>query len=467
MEDLFNPPEIRFHEGILLLQGGERPGLDDSFGKGFWHWDNRLESWTCDALRWTEVREKLMRAGYHFPPHDWPSVKWGKGNRRTLRSEQMEAVKAWNQAGGRGVIVMPTGTGKTEVALQIMRENPVPTLVVAPVRDLMYQWHRRILSALGYDAGIIGDGIHRVQDVSVTTYDSATIHMKRLGQLFQLIIWDECHHLPGPWVGDSARMSIAPLRLGLTATLERADGQHSQLKELIGPVVYDLPLKAVKNSVLADYEIRRIPVHLSDDEQARFTSLGRQIRTFMSERKDTGKSLSWEDVCAEAVTDSEAQKVLKAKRIRKAIEDRAAEKLRVIEDIFRLHPADPCIIFVGSNRMARDVSEKFLIPCLLAHCGKRERADILDGMEHGRYKAIVANQVLDEGVDLPVAKVAIVVGGMSSSKQAQQRLGRILRRQGNIKAVLYEVVCLDTGEVARSRSRMKSDAFAETKNHRL
>ena len=73
---------------------------------------------------------------------------------------------------------MPTGTGKTEVALAIMRDAAVSTLVVSPVRDLMYQWHRRILRGLGYDAGIIGDSVYRVSPVSVTTYDSACIHME-------------------------------------------------------------------------------------------------------------------------------------------------------------------------------------------------------------------------------------------------------------------------------------------------
>jgi superfamily II DNA or RNA helicase len=139
-------------------------------------------------------------------------------------------------AGQRGCIIMPTGTGKTEVALAIMQRTRVPTLVVSPVRDLIYQWHRRILRTLGYDAGIIGDSIFRVQPVSVTTYDSACIHMASLGNRFGLIVFDECHHLPGPIRRDAARMSIAPARLGLTATPERSDGRHSDLSELIGPI---------------------------------------------------------------------------------------------------------------------------------------------------------------------------------------------------------------------------------------
>lgn len=122
------------------------------------------------------------------------------------------------------------------------------------------------------------------------------------------------------------------------------------------------------------------------------------------------------------------------------------------------------IIFAGSNAMAREVSLKFLIPCLLSHCGKKERLDYLDGLRDGLYPAIVANQILDEGVDIPAVKVAVVIGGMASSRQSQQRLGRILRKTGNEKAILYEVVCEDTNEIKKSRTRRKNDAYARTRH---
>ena len=130
---------------------------------------------------------------------------------------------------------------------------------------------------------------------------------------------------------------------------------------------------------------------------------------------------SWEDVCAESVVSQDSRRALKSFHAKRAIEDRAEEKLKTLEDLFRLHAGDRCIVFAGSNAMARDVSLRFLIPCLLNHCGKKERLEILEGFAAGDYPAIVANQVLDEGVDVPAAKVAIVIGGMASSRQARQR----------------------------------------------
>jgi len=112
--------------------------------------------------------------------------------------------------------------------------------------------------------------------------------------------------------------------------------------------------------------------------------------------------------------------------------------------------------------MAIEVSRRFLAPTILSHTRKRERLTVLDGFARGVFPVLVANRVLDEGVDVPEAKVAVVIGGQGSTRQAKQRLGRILRKTGNVRATLYEVVCENTKEVQRSRKRRKSDAYERT-----
>jgi superfamily II DNA or RNA helicase len=358
-----------------------------------------------------------------------------------------------------GVIVMPTGTGKTEVALHAMCRVSSSVLVVSPVRDLMYQWHDRILKATGVDAGIIGDGVHRVSPVSVTTYDSAAIHMPRLGNQFEFIIFDECHHLPGPMRQDAARMSAAPFRLGLTATPQRCDGGHSLLDELIGPRVYTQGIKSARGNTLADYDIFRIAVHLTNEERRRYEALGKVVRDYMIERRQTEPLYDWQNLCKDSGCNPAARTAMIAFHAKRSIEDRAEEKLRIIEDLFRLHAGEPVIVFAGSNAMARDVSLRFLIPCLLSHCRKRERQEILLGLKEGRYPALVANRVLDEGVDLPEVNVAIVIGGGSSTRQALQRLGRVLRKNRFGRACFYEIVTAGTRDELRSRARRRDDAF--------
>jgi superfamily II DNA or RNA helicase len=433
-------------------------------------YDPRVPAWRCDALYYITVRHQVLQAGCRLEDNvsKWREVKWPEPALPELRDEQKEAIKQWMNT-KRGVIVMPTGTGKTEIALAIMQNLAVSALVVAPVRDLMYQWHRRVLQVLGCDAGIIGDNTYMVRPVSVITYDSACIHMEKLGRLFRLIVFDECHHLPGEMRREAALMCAAPFRMGLTATPERSDGRQKDLDWLIGPVVYHLPISKVKGNTLADYEIIRIPVHLSQKEQDIYNACSKCVRDYMirKNKEDTGGTFQWQDLMAEIGKDPEARAVQKAYYKMQSIQDRAEEKLRVLEDIFRLHLGERIIIFTGSNRMAREISCRFLVPCLLNHCKKKERLDILDGFRDGVYPALVANQVLDEGVDIPAAKVAVVVGGSASTRQAKQRLGRILRKSGIKQGILYEVVCEDTSEVQRSRHRRSSDAYQGTRHRRL
>ncbi len=460
---------IAFAGGTLLLDGIDAATIREVFPPDFWREDSRVGLWRADALRYSAAVSSLRGAGIAFSDAvpAWHQIAWPRVNTHALRAEQRRGADAWCAAGRCGVIVMPTGTGKTDVALDLMRQVMLSTLVVAPVRDLMYQWHRRILAGLGYDSGIVGDNIWNVRPVTCTTYDSACIHAPRIGNRFALIVFDECHHLRGPIRSDAARMSAAPMRLGLTATWEPGQGRHARMSELIGPVVYDLPLGEVAGATLADYQVVRIPVHLASDERARYRDCSAEVRRFRQMILKEKPGFTWQDLPAEAAKNPDARRALLAWHTRESIEDRAIEKLRVLEDLFRLHAGTPMIVFTGSNKMAREVSRRFLLPCLLHHCGKRERAAILAGFREGTYPVLVANEVLDEGVDLPAAKVAVVLGGHASTRQAKQRLGRILRRHGGCSATLYEVVCAETREEERSRERRKSDAYTRTRHRRV
>ncbi|MBN1818090.1 MAG: DEAD/DEAH box helicase family protein [Sedimentisphaerales bacterium] len=441
-----------------------------TFQEAAWTWDDRVGSWRCDAIHYPFVRKAL---------HDRFSSCWDDQVPRpvrvdltredlpALRPEQAEALTAWIEAKCRGQIVMPTGTGKTEIALAAIARIKTATLIVAPVRDLMYQWHRRILQAFGYDAGIVGDSLYNIRPITVTTYDSAYIHMDKIGAGFDLLVFDEEHHLPGKCRREAALLSAAGKRLGLTATPERSDGLHKDLDWLIGPVVYRMPFQQAKGAALADFDVVRIPIALTPPEQTTYDQCSRAIQSFLASRRKEQPGYTWQDLCKETGSDPRARHAQKAYYLKQSIEDRASEKLRVLEDLFRLHHGQRILVFAGSNTMAIEVSKRFLLPTILSHTQKRERLALLEGFAGDRFPVLVANRVLDEGVDVPAAKVAIVIGGQASTRQAQQRLGRVLRRTGNARATLYEVVCENTKEVQRSRKRRRSDAYQRTRHYRI
>ncbi|MDR7555979.1 MAG: DEAD/DEAH box helicase family protein [Armatimonadota bacterium] len=442
-------------------------------------WDARVGAWRTEAMRYGQIREDAPRYGLDVVDEaarffDLPPLR---PVLPSLRPDQQAAIDAWERAGGRGVVVKPTGTGKTEIALAIVARRRVSALIVVPLRDLMYQWHRRIRQGLGVDAGLLGDGHRAILPVTVTTYDSAYIHMREIGNRFRLVVYDEAHHLPAPALRESALDCLAPLRLGLTATPWRADGADRLLETLIGPVVYVEQIPQARGRTLADYTIVRVPIYLTDAEQAEFDALSRRIRRYVARwrqeqtaRRAAGggvpvdppapSAFDWtRDLAVRARTDPEAHAILRAYRRKLALVHRSAEKLRVVEDLLRLHPDEQMVIFTASARMALDVSARFLIPALTTSSPAEERRRVLDLFGQGRVRALVACEVLNEGWDAPAVKVGVVLGGEKGTREAVQRLGRLLRKTGDRRARLYEVVVQESPEVRRARRRRHTDAY--------
>jgi superfamily II DNA or RNA helicase len=176
-----------------------------------------------------------------------------------------------------------------------------------------------------------------------------------------------------------------------------------------------MPFHEARGTTLADSSVVRIPVHLSQDEQAGYDQYSRQVGHFISERRKNRPEYFWQDLCGDSGKDAAARLTLKAYYLKRVIEDRTGEKLRILEDVFRLHAGQRTIIFAGSNAMAMEVSRRFLLPTILSHARKKERLAVLDGFAQGEFPVIVANRVLDEGVDVPEAKVAAVIGGQAPS----------------------------------------------------
>ncbi len=450
--------KLGFNKGVLTLNGAQSDAPPEP--KHEWVYSPSQNQWVADACLYPSIcsnPDNQFAADLVGNWQDRPDL--GESKLHTLRPDQNEAVAAWLNRGRRGMVYMPTGTGKTEVALKLLKELGVSTLIVSPFRDLMHQWHRRIKHGLGYDAGIIGDQHRTVKSISVTTYRSALIHMPTLGNRFEFIIFDEVHNLPGKVQGDAGRMSAAPFRLGLTATPFRTPSFDDEMARLIGPIVYDKRIAQAAGSTLAQYQIIKVPVYMSDDEQALYDKLCCILTEHMAKKRKDQPGYSFMDLSKDSARDLDARQALRAYHKRLSMEDRAEGKFRAVEDVFQMQPDRPTIVFTGTNAMARAVSLKFMIPCLLSHCAKEERDWILTGFEQGKFKAVVACQILDEGVDLPSAKVGIILGGSTSPQKAEQRLGRLLRLTGNVPAALYEVFCQDTAEVLRSRQRRRSDAY--------
>ncbi|MGM0604882.1 MAG: helicase-related protein, partial [Halobacteriota archaeon] len=87
------------------------------------------------------------------------------------------------------------------------------------------------------------------------------------------------------------------------------------------------------------------------------------------------------------------------------------------------------------------------LPAITSETGIAERRETLSRFKDGTYSRIVAANVLDEGIDVPDANVAVVISGSGSEREFTQRLGRILRpKRDGSRALLYELVSAETAE---------------------
>ena len=448
---------VRFDRGSLRLDAPPTTPVPP-----YLSWDERVSAWRTEAVNHLRLKEDAAIYRLHLRDEaaSFFSCPPLRPNIPPLRPDQEDALRAWEEAGGRGVIVKPTGTGKTEIALAIIARHRVSALIVSPLRDLMYQWQRRLRQSLGVEAGVLGDGRREIWPITVTTYDSAWIHMKDIGNRFQLIVYDEAHHLPGPALHESALDCLAPMRLGLTATPERADGRDTLLARLIGPEVVRESIIDARDQTLAHYALIHVPIFLAEPEQDEFNHLSRRIRAYVARHRRADQVFDWRrDLVQLSRTDPEAKAILRCYRRRLTITQRSTEKLRVVEDILRLHPAEQCVIFTASTRMALDVSARFLIPALTVHSDKHERNAVLDGFARGTFRGLAACEVLNEGWDAPSVKIGIVLGGEKGTREAVQRLGRLLRRSGDRPARLYEVVVEESPDARRAKRRRRTDAY--------
>ena len=233
-------------------------------------WDARTASYRAPAVAYASIVLALRRGGFAYEDEArrYEELAHGARVHREPRPYQAEALEAWKRQGARGVVVLPTGAGKTQLAMMAIDDRRRSTLVVAPTLDLVRQWYDVLKATFGVPIGIVGGGEHEVRPLTVTTYDSAYLHMEHLGSRFGLVVFDECHHLPSPTYALAARLALAPFRLGLTATPERADGHDAALTNLVGPTVYRRDIGELAGERLAEYDTERIEVELSPEERA-------------------------------------------------------------------------------------------------------------------------------------------------------------------------------------------------------
>jgi superfamily II DNA or RNA helicase len=451
--------ELRYRLGTLEIRG--LPAGTPDLPPGCL-WDERSACHRAPAAAYADLVRAFRRADlpYQDQARAYSELEAAGAVHREPRIYQKEALAAWLKNGGRGVVVLPTGAGKTLVAHMAIADRRRSTLVVTPTLDLVRQWHDGLYATFGGRIGLLGGGEYDVQPITVSTYDSAFLHMEQLGARFGLVVFDECHHLPGPSYALAARLSLAPYRLGLTATPERGDGRESELAGLLGPIVYRKEIVDLEGAYLAAYETVRVSLDLTPAEQAEYEAERAIYRDFLRYQGISMQSPSgWSDFIMRAARSDEGRRALRAYRRQREIAFTAPAKLDYVQRLLGQHRHDRVIVFTEDNATVYLVSRRFLVPVITHKTKVRERSAILAGFAEGRFSAVATSRVLNEGVDIPEANVAIVMSGSGSVREHVQRLGRVLRKREGKTALLYELVSSGTSEARTSQRRRDHVAY--------
>jgi superfamily II DNA or RNA helicase len=449
------PSTLTYDRGTLILHPPPR-GKD---WLDYVTWDDRIEKFRAPAIAYWKLTQVLQQTQTTFVDKAKACQILSLTSDTLLEPylHQQEALAAWQTHGKRGVVVLPTAAGKSYLAQLAMQVVQHSTLILVPTLDLMHQWYANLLAAFpDTEIGLLGGGSKDRTPILVSTYDSAAIQAETLGNLYGLIVFDECHHLPGEFYRTIAEYSIAPYRLGLTATPERSDGKHADLAALIGPEVYRKTPEELSGLALAEHKIIQVRVQLSQVERDRYNELIQTRNTFLRTKNITLGSLQgWQLFVRESARSQAGRRAMLAHREARGIAFGTEGKLQILAETLAKHFPERTLIFTDDNATVYRISLDFLIPAITHQTPVKERHDILQKFRDGTYPTIVTSRVLNEGVDVPEARIAIVLSGTGSTREYIQRLGRILRKGSTDSklALLYEVIAEDTAEENVSRRR--------------
>ena len=447
---------VRFDRGTLEL-GPELPRIPGE------HWDRRSATRRLPAYRYAEILAQIAASG--GVDGDELRNAWPAQARDTafleLRSYQREALAAWSAFSRRGVVVLPTGAGKTRVAIAAICETGVPAAILCPTRALAAAWVTELARCLGEPIGMVGDGEHRIERVTVMTFESAFRKMDELGKHFGLLVVDEVHHF-----GSGARMealeaSPAIARLGLTATApERGSEAAARIEDLVGPVVFEMTYGDLVGTHLAPLEIIRISVRLDDDERETYAA---KTRAFGELRRSFFRTYPGADLASLLRALGRSPEGLQALRDHARARELAGfprAKRALVRTLLERHQEDRTIVFTALAASAYEVATDNLVAVIAAETSVRERQSILERFRAGTLRAIASARVLNEGIDVPEARVAVIVTGTHGEREHVQRIGRVLRPAPGKRALVYELLTAGTADARRVALRGRHAAHA-------
>jgi len=436
---------------------------------------------------------KEISNSYAIFPSNIPNLP----NNLKLRDYQHQAVLNWFKNKGRGTLKMATGSGKTITALAIMTElyqqiGLELLLVICPYRHLVTQWEKEcqkfnLMPILAFEnvqswQNILSNQLYNIRAknqafITIITTNSTFITDGFQSQLKffpekSLIVGDEVHHLGSPRLESCLPRQIG-LRLALSATPDRYFDEEGTdlIFNYFGQVLQpEFTLKdAIEKGALAQYLYYPIFVNLTEDESFLYAKLTKRIGWALAQNNNLNNN---ESLTALLMRRSRLISVAKNKLI--------ALKELMLKYQLKSHT----LFYCGDGNVDnynQDYSKQveavtrilgaelgYRVNTYTAETPLEQREKLRQQFEKGELQGLVAIKCLDEGVDIPIIKNAVILASTGNPRQFIQRRGRILRpHPDKEKAKLFDMIVMPpdldrlTWEVEKNLLKKELNRFIE------
>lgn len=391
-----------------------------------------------------DVKVKLINLGY--PVDDRIPLKKGipiqvslrnttlGGKEFAIREYQKKAADALIGQGGAGsgygTVVLPCGSGKTVIGMEILTRLSTRTLVITTNVAAVHQWINELLDKTNLTKDDIGEytGENKnAKKVTVCTYQVLTWRPDKVGPFphfelltkgeWGLIIYDEVHMLPAPVFKVTAELQSL-YRVGLTATLVREDNKEDEVFSLVGPKRFDVPWSELEaTGFIAEAYCSEIRIPLPLDMEVKYALAN------------------------------------KREQFRMASEN--PRKLEIVQDLLKRHEGEFILVIGQYLSQLKDVAKAINAPIITGSTANKKRDELYSKFRSGELKILVVSKVANFAIDLPDASVAIQLSGTFGSRSEEaQRLGRILRPK-DINSNFYSLVTQNSTEEEFALNRQK------------
>lgn len=467
-----------------------RPGCTAAEIRDVLRANGRVSITTADVIRVLRTNAHRFRHDGNEPARWWPAVddpvpapdsgpgvtplltasmqpRVLHGSTLPLYRWQVEALDAWRQRGGRGVVEAVTGTGKTLVGVaaagdELARRGQV--LVLVPTHELADQW-ADALARFGPDTarlGRLGGGSrdslsdHDIVVAVVNSARDADLRPRRPGGL---LIADECHR----YGSDGNRVALHAgfgRRLGLSATYARADDAHlTWLDPYFGGTCYRIGYRrAIADGVTARFDVALAGVDFAPGERGDYDELTLTMSTTRAQLIAAGHAppepigaffaavASLARRRGHSPGTSAARRYLASMQERRRLLAETPTKMQALDGLVpTIGGCERAIIFTqsiaGAEHAAGRLSGHGIAAAAIhSRLDTVDRRLVLSRFATGDLQAITAPQVLDEGVDVPAADFGVILAASRSRRQMIQRMGRVLRPKPDGRSARFVIV---------------------------